>query len=98
MPEPLMSVVTWLLNSVRSFSEKQAVFVVLGEITAAVCFPALVFGDRVVDKIHETIGANGKDHRPETFAGAMECMERMVVALPYAHVHAAVQRLFPELS
>ena len=95
IPEPLTSVVTWLPNSVRSFSEKQAVFVSLGEITAAVGLPALVFADRVVDKISETIGSNGKDRRPETFAGAIECMVRMVVALPYAQVHAAVHAALP---
>ena len=95
MLELLTSVVTWLTNSVRSFSEKQAVLVMFREITAAVGLPALVFADRVVNKISETSGANGKDSRPETFAGVLECVVRVVVALPYAQVHAAVHAALP---
>ncbi|EMS15353.1 FKBP12-rapamycin complex-associated protein [Entamoeba histolytica HM-3:IMSS] len=93
--EPFNGIMNYLINSIKSFSDKSIVFTVIGDITREIKYEMYAFVEQVYAKMREII--NSKEKKAEILNSIMYCMEQFIINIPVPRVFALIHKTFPTL-
>ena len=93
--EPFNGIMNTLIAAIKSFPDKNVVFVVIGDITKQVKQEMYPFVETIYAKMRELLGA--KERKAEVTYAIMYCMEQFVINIPIPRVFALIHKTFPAL-